>query len=107
MSAGIVKDDVFIVRHESGDNSQPWPDWQRYDAFNTLIQAIAGAEECLGERWERLGDAAGCVEIVGYPSGLSVDIRDIKDILTEFWNATDEQQDMARAKLAKLFGEES
>lgn len=82
----ILRDQVFIVRHESGDNTKRWPDWQRYDAFNTLIEAVAGADECLHERWEALGDCAGCVEIVGYPSGASVDIREIDDLLTKFWN---------------------
>ena len=82
----ILRDRVFIVQHESGDNTRRWPDWQRYDAFNTLIQAVAGAEECLLERWDTHGDAAGCVQIVGYPSGASVDIRKIDDLLTKFWN---------------------
>lgn len=102
----IIGDDVFIVRHEADDvlpGERPLQ-WQRYDAFNSIEEAVSGAAECLAERFRDRGDHCGSVQIVGYPSMTQCDIRDIQDILIKFWNSEyhDPQQVMARAKPAKL-----
>lgn len=95
MSDKILGDDVFVVRHEIAcESHERWPQWQRYDCFNTLVEAVAGAAQCLHDRFEAVGDGCGGVEIVGYPSGHRVDVREFEKMMVEFWVGGSDDSDV-------------